>query len=275
LPLRLTETNGEESEVPDLEYHRDGAVATILLNRPERKNAFTLPMIDDWVAALESARDDDEIHVIVLRGAGDAFCAGVDLGRVTGEMGTDPLEMKELLRLRVQRIPLVLSDLDKPIIASISGPAVGAGLDMALMCDMRLAARSARLCESYIRVGFVPGAGGLWYLPRLVGIGKAFEIFMTGDFYSAEESERIGMVNRVYDDEQLLDETYALAERIAAAPRVSVGMIKRALYQSANIDLRTSLDLASSHMGIIRSTSDSVRAFTTIRERVGGERPIQ
>jgi enoyl-CoA hydratase/carnithine racemase len=261
--------------LPDLEFHREGPVATILLNRPERKNAFTLPMIDSWVDALEEARDDDEIRVIVLRGAGDAFCAGVDLGRVSGEMGNDPLEMKELLRLRVQRIPVTLLDVDKPIIASISGAAVGAGLDMALMCDMRLAGRSARLCESYIRVGFVPGAGGLYYLPRLVGIAKAFEIFMTGDFYDAEESLRVGLVNRVYDDDRLLEETYALANRIAAAPRISVGMIKRALYQSANIDLRTSLDLASSHMGIIRSTSDSVGAFSAMRDRVGGERPVE
>lgn len=258
----------------DLEYTRDGYVATILLNRPDRKNAFTLPMLDDWAEALTQAKADPDVHVIVLRGQGSAFCSGVDLGRVSGEMGRDPLEMKELLRLRVQRIPLLLQDLDKPIIASISGPAVGAGLDMALMCDMRLAARSATLCESYIRVGFVPGAGGLYYLSRLVGIAKAFEIFMTGDFYSAEESMAMGMVNRVYDDEDLLDETYKLAERIAAAPPVAVGMIKRSLYQSVDIDLRTSLDLASSHMGIIRSTPESVRDFSAIRERVGGERPI-
>ncbi len=260
--------------MPDLEYSREDAVATILLNRPERKNAFTLPMIDEWVDALEEAKRDPEVHVIVLRGAGDAFCAGVDLGRVTGEMGISPIEQKELLRLRVQRIPMTLEDLDKPIIASISGPAVGAGLDMALMCDMRLAAKSARLCESYIRVGFVPGAGGLYYLPRLVGMAKAFEIFMTGDFYDADEAHRIGMVNHVYEDDQLLAETYSLAERIAAAPPTSVGMIKRALYQSANIDLRTSLDLASSHMGVLRATDTSKEAFSAIREKVGGEREV-
>ena len=261
--------------MPDLEYSREGHVATILLNRPARKNAFTLPMIDDWVAALEDARDNPEVRVVVLRGAGDAFCAGVDLGRVSGEMGRDPVEMKELLRLRIQRIPRTMLELDKPVIASISGAAVGAGLDMALMCDMRLAGRSARLCESYIRVGFVPGAGGLWYLPRLVGVAKAFEIFMTGDFYDAEESLRIGLVNRLYDDERLLEETYALAERFAAAPPLAVGMIKRALYQSAaDIDLRTSLDLVSSHMGVLRSTSESVGAFTASRAKVGGERSI-
>jgi enoyl-CoA hydratase/carnithine racemase len=260
--------------MPDLEYHRDGAVSTILLNRPERKNSFTLPMIDAWVDALDEASDDPDVRVIVLRGEGDAFCAGVDLGRVTGEMGQGPLEIKELLRQRVQRIPRKLQDVEKPVIASISGPAVGAGLDMALMCDMRLAARSASLCESYIRVGFVPGAGGLWYLPRLVGIAKAFEIFMTGDFLDGEEAHRIGLVNRVYDDDQLLDATYALAEQIAAAPPVLAAMIKRALYQSVDTDLRTSLDLASSHMAVVRSTPESDRAFSAIRERVGGERAI-
>jgi enoyl-CoA hydratase/carnithine racemase len=258
----------------DLEYHRDGPVSTILLNRPERKNSFTLPMIDAWVDALDEASADPEVRVIVLRGEGEAFCAGVDLGRVTGEMGQGPLEIKELLRQRVQRIPRKLQDIDKPVIASISGPAVGAGLDMALMCDMRLASRSARLCESYIRVGFVPGAGGLWYLPRLVGIAKAFEIFMTGDFIDGEEAHRIGLVNRVYDDDQLLEATYALAEQIAQAPPVLTGMIKRALYQSVDTDLRTSLDLASSHMAVVRSTPESDRAFTAIRERVGGERAI-
>lgn len=258
----------------DLEYGVEDGVATILLNRPERKNAFTLPMIDEWADALEEASADPDVRVLVLRGAGDAFCSGVDLGRVTGEMGVSPLEQKELLRLRVQRIPRILDALDKPIIASISGVAVGAGLDMALMCDMRLAARSARLCESYIRVGFVPGAGGLWYLPRLVGIAKAFEIFMTGDFYDAEECHRLGLVNHVYDDDDLLTETYALASRIAASNPVAVAMIKRALYQSTRIDLHTSLDLASSHMGVLRSTDASATSFGAIRDRVGGERPV-
>lgn len=260
--------------MPDLEYHRDGPVSTILLNRPERKNSFTLPMIDAWVDALDEAAADPEVRVIVLRGEGTAFCAGVDLGRVTGEMGQGPLEIKELLRQRVQRIPRAMADLEKPVIASISGPAVGAGLDMALMCDLRLASRSARLCESYIRVGFVPGAGGLWYLPRLVGIAKAFELFLTGDFIDGEEAHRIGLVNRLYDDDQLLEATYALAEQIAQAPPVLAGMIKRALYQSVETDLRTSLDLASSHMAVVRSTSESAQAFSAIRDRVGGERAI-
>jgi enoyl-CoA hydratase/carnithine racemase len=255
----------------DLEYHRDGAVATILLNRPQRRNAFTLAMIDHWRDALVEARADDAVNVVVVRGEGDAFCAGVDLGRVDDEMGQGPLEFKELLRERVQRIPLAVEDLDKPMIAALSGPAIGAGLDMALMCDMRVANRSALLGESYINVGFVPGAGGAYYLPRIVGIAKAFELFLTGEFIDAEEAYRIGLINRIYDDDQYLEQTYALAEKIAAAAPVSARMLKRSLYQSANSDLRTALDLISSHMGIVRSTQASRASFINTRSRVVGQ----
>jgi enoyl-CoA hydratase/carnithine racemase len=257
--------------MPELEYSRDGAVATILLNRPERKNAFTLNMIDLWRDALIEARRDPEVSVVVVRGQGDAFCAGVDLGLIDAEMGTGPASHKELLSERVQRIPLAVEDLDKPLIASISGPAVGAGLDMALMCDMRFAARSARLCESYIRIGLLPGAGGCYYLPRIVGIAKAFEIFMSGDFIDAEEALRIGLVNQVYDDDRLLEETYAFAERLAKIPSMNVRMMKRTLYQSANADLRTSLDLVSSHMGIVRSEMDSQKALVDAQTAIVGE----
>jgi enoyl-CoA hydratase/carnithine racemase len=135
------------------------------------------------------------------------------------------------------------------------------------MCDMRFAARSARFSEGYIRVGLVPGDGGAYYLPRLVGIGKALELLLTGDFIDAEEALRIGVVNRVYDDDRLLEETRAFAARIAASPPRVVQMIKRAVYQSSRSDLRTSLDLISSHMGIIQSTHDSQEAIRAFREK--------
>lgn len=241
----------------DLEYRCDDGVATIVLNRPEKKNAFTAAMLDHWVESLRDVRDDPAVRVLVLRGAGDAFCAGVDLGRVSGEMGQTPWDQKELLRTGVQRIPLLMQELDKPTIASVNGVAVGAGIDMALMCDMRLGARSARVCESYIRMGFVPGAGGLHLLPRVVGTAKAFEMFLTGDFYDAEQALQMGLFNHVYDDDELLDATYALAGKLASAPPAAVSLMKRALYQSLELDLRTSLDLISSHMGVLRSTDVS------------------
>ena len=256
----------------ELEYSRDGAVATVLLNRPARKNAFTLTMIDLWRDAYLEARRDDQVRVIVVRGEGDAFCAGVDLDALDSEMGNDPVSYKQFLAERVQRIPLAVEDLDKPIIASISGPAVGAGLDMALMCDLRLAASSARLCESYINIGLVPGAGGCYYLPRIVGMAKAFELLITGDFIDAEEAQRIGLVNQVHGDDELLEKTYELAERIARTPALSLRMMKRTLYQSASTDLRTALELASSNMGIIRSDMDSKRALRAAQTAIVGPR---
>jgi enoyl-CoA hydratase/carnithine racemase len=223
-------------------------------------------MIDDWARVLVEAREDPEVRVVVLRGAGDAFCSGLDLSTVD-EAGTEPLDRKSALHDHVQRVPQAVRDLDKPLIASVSGVAVGAGMDMALMADIRLAARSARFCESYIRVGLVPGAGGLYFLPRLVGLAKALELFLTGDFIDAQEALRIGLVNHVYDDDALLQETYTLAGRIAAGPPVSTRIIKRALYQSATVDLATSLDLVSSHMAVVQSTRDSAEALAAFRER--------
>jgi enoyl-CoA hydratase/carnithine racemase len=251
----------------ELEYTHEDGIGTILLNRPERKNSFTLEMLDAWFAALAEARQDPDVRVLVVRGAGDAFCAGVDLRALLEDFGDGPEEQRDIIRNRVQRIPLALDDFEKPVIASISGPAVGAGLDMALMCDMRLAARSARLAESYVRVGLFPGAGGLYYLPRLVGLGKAFEIFMTGAFIDAEEAERLGIVNHVYDDDALVDETYAMAGKLAKIPPLIAGMIKRALYQSAQVDLRTALDLAASNLAVVRSTDVSKETMAAFREK--------
>jgi enoyl-CoA hydratase/carnithine racemase len=250
----------------DLEYSHEDGVATILLNRPERKNAFTGEMIDAWAAALRSAATDADVRVIVLRGTGGAFCSGVDLDTV-GDQGTDPLKWKNFLHDRVQQVPRAVAALDKPLIASIGGPAVGAGMDMALMCDLRWASESATFCESYLRVGMVPGAGGSWFLPRVVGMAKAMELFLTADFVDAGEALRIGLVNRVVPDDELVDETYALARRIAAGPPITTRLLKRMLHQSAQSDLETALELASSHMGVARSTDDAAESLAAFRER--------
>jgi enoyl-CoA hydratase/carnithine racemase len=250
----------------DLEYSREDGVATILLNRPGRKNAFTGEMIDSWASALREAASDPAVRVVVLRGAGAAFCSGVDLDTI-GDQGTDPLKWKNFLHDRVQQVPRAVAALDKPLIASIGGPAVGAGMDMALMCDMRVAAESATFCESYIRVGMVPGAGGCWFLPRIVGMAKAMELFLTADFVDAEEALRIGLVNRVVADGELVEQTYSLAGRIAAGPPITTRLLKRMLHQSARSDLETALELASSHMGVARSTEDAAESLAAFRER--------
>lgn len=253
----------------DLEYTVADGIGTILLNRPHRKNAFTIEMIDQWAQILVEARTDPDVRVIVLTGAGDAFCSGVDLSSMDGERPS-PLQRKEHLTDHIHRIPYALEDLDKPVIAAINGAAVGAGMDMALMCDMRIIARSARLSEGYIRVGLVPGDGGCYYLPRLVGQAKALELLLTGDFIGAEEAARIGIANHVVDDDDLIAATTRLARKLADAPPVAVRTIKRAVYQSARADLRTALDLISSHMSVVTSTQDSAEALAAFREKRPG-----
>jgi len=253
----------------DLEYTVADGIGTILLNRPHRKNAFTIEMIDQWARILVEARTDPDVRVIVLTGAGDAFCSGVDLSSMDGERPS-PLQRKEHLTDHIHRIPYALEDLDKPVIAAINGAAVGAGMDMALMCDMRIIARSARLSEGYIRVGLVPGDGGCYYLPRLVGQAKALELLLTGDFIGADEAARIGIANHVVDDDDLIAATTRLARKLADAPPVAVRTIKRAVYQSARADLRTALDLISSHMSVVTSTQDSAEALAAFREKRPG-----
>lgn len=253
----------------DLEYSVADGVGTILLNRPHRKNAFTMEMIDQWAGILQDARTDPDVRVIVLTGAGDAFCSGVDLGSLGGDgkPRRTPLEQKQHLTEHIHRIPYALEDLDKPVIAAINGVAVGAGMDMALMCDMRIIARSARLSEGYIKVGLVPGDGGCYYLPRLVGTAKALELMLTADFIDGTEAARLGIANQVVDDADLPAAVDRLARKIVDAPPIAVRAIKRAIYQSAHTDLRTALDLISSHMAVVTSTADSAEALAAFREK--------
>ncbi|TCP58265.1 enoyl-CoA hydratase/carnithine racemase [Tumebacillus sp. BK434] len=257
-------------------------IATIVLNRPEARNAFSIPMIEAWVKALEECRDREDIRVVVLTANGKAFCAGGDVkamreGRGFLEPGESELDThstglarKNSLWKLIQRVPLTLEQVDKPVIAAVNGDAIGAGCDMALMCDMRVAADTARFAEAYVKLGIVPGDGGAYFLPRLVGMPKALELLLTGDLIDAGEALRIGLVNRVVPAEQLMEETYKLARKIAAQPPVAVQLIKRAAYQSVNADLRTALDLVSSHMAIATETEDYREAMQAMFEKRQG-----
>jgi len=247
---------------------RPDGVALIILNRPERLNAFTRKMIDLWVDALEDARGNDAVQVVVVTGAGRAFCSGGDVGGMN-ERPTDltGLDHKRWLEV-IHRVPLTLETLDKPVIAAMNGVAVGAGLDMALMCDLRYAAAGSRFSEGYVKVGLIPGDGGTYFLPRLVGTARALELLWTGDFISAEDAASIGLVNRVVPADELLPTTLDLAARLASGPTVAIRTIKRAVYQGVRTDLRTHLDLISSHMAIVRQTHDhreGARAFVEKR----------
>ncbi len=250
----------------DLLYEVKDRIATITLNRPDKLNAFTGPMIDAWAQALADAQADDAVHVVIVTGAGRAFCAGGDVARMQAGEPT-PLEHKNQLWEHVHRVPQTLERMDKPVIAMVNGLAVGAGMGMALMCDVRVASDEARFSTGYVRVGLVPGDGDTYFLPRLVGPAKALELLWTADFIEAAEALRLGIVNRVVPAARLAEETYAFARQVADGPQVAIRMIKRLVYQSLRLDLRTHLDLVSSHMAIVRQTEDHVEGVRAFKEK--------
>jgi enoyl-CoA hydratase/carnithine racemase len=258
----------EDTMTDQLKFSVDDGIGRIVLNRPERMNAFTFEMIDAWRAAIEECRRDDAVKVVIVTGAGSAFCSGGDIVEMGDRLEQTPEQRKAELFDRIERIPLALEDLDKPVIAAVNGVATGAGMDMALMCDLRYAAQGARFAETYVNVGLVPGAGGAHFLPRLVGVSKALELFWTGDFIDAEEAMRIGIVNKVFPDADLMKEVEKIARKIAKAPPLTLRMVKRAIYQGMRNDLRTNLDLISSHYAVITATDrhkEAVRSFIAKR----------
>jgi len=250
----------------DLLYEVKDKIATITLNRPDKLNAFTGPMIDGWAQALAEAQADDSVNVIVVTGAGRAFCAGGDVGRMR-ETKPTPLENKNQLWENIHRVPRTLEAMDKPVIAMVNGLAVGAGMGMCLMCDVRIASEEARFSTGYVRVGLVPGDGDTYFLPRLVGAAKALELLWTADFVDAQEALRLGIVNRVVPAGDLAQQTRAFAEQLANGPQVSIRMIKRLVYQSLRLDLRTHLDLVSSHMAVVRETADHAEGVAAFKEK--------
>ena len=248
---------------------RDG-IATLTLNRPQKYNAFTKDMIVLWARLLAECEEDSQVKVIVLTGAGKGFCSGGDIGVQKERAKNDALERKDFLFRFVHTIARTMARLDKPVIAAINGAARGAGLDMALMCDLRIMAQSATLAETYINVGLIAGDGGTYYLPRLIGVARALELFWTGRVIDAAEAERIGLVSRVAADEQLLKVTYELARTIAAQPFEAVRAYKRAVYQGMTMSLDAHLDMVSSHTSILRDTPEHrerVEAFLQRRRK--------
>jgi enoyl-CoA hydratase/carnithine racemase len=245
--------------VADIDCSVEDHVAVLRLNRPDVKNAVTTEMADLWADLLIGMADDPEVRVIVVTGEGKAFCGGGDFGRLA--VSRPPIESRDRLTKHIHRVALTVDRIDKPLIAAVNGDAFGAGMDMALMCDLRYASRSARFSGGYILAGLVPGDGACHYLPRIVGMPKALELLLFGTTVSAEEAERLGIVNAVVEAEDLMPTVMAHATTLAQRDPVLVQTIKRCVYQSATADLRTSLDLVAAQMAVIRSTPASRRAF--------------
>jgi enoyl-CoA hydratase/carnithine racemase len=245
----------------------EDGVATITLNRPEKRNAFTNEMLFRWIDMLDECQENTEVKAIVITGAGSGFCAGGDIGRMEEKAARGPLGAKNDLWEITQALPRKMNEVDKPLIAAVNGAAAGGGLDVALMCDIRLASSTAMFAQTYAKLGLFPGAGGAYYLPRLIGAAKALELFWTSRFIDAAEALELGLVNHVYPEAEFRDRVQEFVAGIAAAAPLSTRYIKRALYQGLETDLLTHLDQASSHMAMIRTSQDHLEAVAAFREK--------
>ncbi|MFT4520537.1 MAG: enoyl-CoA hydratase/carnithine racemase [Halioglobus sp.] len=244
----------------------ENKVAVVTLNRPDVRNAINEAMLPPWVEALEECRTNSDIAVVVITGAGEAFCRGGDTTKLGANTMPSPLEIKEQFWDRLHAIPKKLAQIDKPVIAAVNGLASGAGVDVSLQADMRFAARSATFRVSYTAFGLVPGNGGTYFLPRIVGEAKALELFFAAKPISAEEAMRIGMVNQVFEDDEFMQRTMEFAHDIAERAPLAMKLVKRAVRQSAAMDLETHLDLVSSHMLITRPSEDHAEAIKALEE---------
>ena len=248
-------------------------IATVTLNRADTRNPISdTPMVDALVETMTALDHDDDVHVIILTGAGTSFSTGGNVRHMEpghGLAAHEPVRTRRNYRAGIQRIPLMMESLETPVIAAVNGPAMGAGCDLACMCDIRIAAKSARFAESFVKLGIIPGDGGAWLLPKIVGFSKACEMALTGDAVSASEALECGLVSRVVDDEQLMEEALALASRISANSPHAVRMTKRLLKAGRSGDLASSLDLAGAMQALAHTTDDHREALATILDKLG------
>ena len=240
---------------------RDAGVALITLNRPEKLNAFTGTMREELLAALRDCEDD----VVVITGAGRAFCAGGDVEYMHAlQQRGDVTSFRKLLDAG-RDVVLQIASMPKPVIAAVNGVAAGAGCNLALACDYRIAAETAKLSQSFVKIGLHPDWGGTWLLPRLVGRSHALEILMTGRMVEAPEALALGMIDRVAAD--ALAEARTLARTLAAAPPLAVARIKRALSVSETNDLRAQLELEAEHQVECFQSEDAVARIAAFVKR--------
>src|SRR5258708_454501 len=212
------------------------------LNRPEKLNAFNLDLHKGLAGAMTRAETDGAVRCLLVTGAGRGFCAGADL--TTRDMtSAAPLDLGALLDSHYNPLVKRMRALPKPIVCAVNGVAAGAGANFALACDIVLAARSASFIQAFVKIGLVPDCGGSYFLPRLAGMQRAMALAMTGDRLSAEDAERWGLIWKCVDDANLMREAEKLSQALAKGPTKSLGLIKQAMYSSANNDLTTQLDL--------------------------------
>lgn len=258
----------------NLTLETKNGVATLTFNRPDKLNALSPYLLYEIGRATEELRANDEAKVVVVTGAGRGFCSGADLGFPAEERAKF---QETLLNRRLKTTPFTgfgevsmgLRNLPKPVIAAVNGPATGAGFAFSLACDIRFASENARFSAIFVRRGLMPDSGITKYLPAIVGMGKALELFWTGDMIDAKEAERLGIVNKVFPAEELLPAVYDFAERLVKGPSLSIELAKEVSYKAQSIDLYSTIALEAWGQGICNVSEDvqeGRRAFLEKRE---------
>ncbi len=245
-------------------------VLQIILDNADSSNAITLEMVDSLIRVLKQADYDSAVRVIVITGAGKAFCAGGDVKAMLSKTGLFAGESNEL-RVQyikgIQQIPRCLEELSKPVIAAVNGAAIGAGCDLALMCDIRIGTTLSRFGETFVKLGLVPGDGGSFFLQRVVGFAKAMELSLTAEILNGEDCLKWGLLNRLVPEEELMPEALAWAQKIAEHPPIAIQMTKKAVKLAYSRDLNHVLELAAAYQGIAQRTEDHFTAVVAMRDK--------
>lgn len=255
-------------------FEQQGSIVTLTLNRPELRNPISE---DDMIEALENAvaqiNHDTSVRVVIVTGAGSAFSSGGNVKHMRdrqGMFGGTPAQLRNGYRHGIQRIPLALYQLETPAIAAVNGPAIGAGCDLTLMCDIRIASEKALFAESFVKVGIIPGDGGAWFLPRAIGLSRACEMAFTGEPIDAQTALAWGLVSQVVPAEHLLETAMQLAERIAVNPPQALRMTKKLIREGQHLQLDSLLEMSAAMQALAHHTQDHQEAVTALLEKRSG-----
>ena len=253
-----------------LKFEQDGGIVTLTMNQPELRNPLTgNSAVPEFVDACERIAADAAVKVVIITAAGSAFSSGGNVREMQRYIGgaIPGTTIREDYRRGIQRLPLALYNLEVPTIAAVNGPAIGAGCDLACMCDIRIAAASAKFSEAFVNLGVVPGDGGAWLLPRVVGMSKAAEMSFTGQMLDAEQALACGLVSRVVPDGELLAAARALAVQISAKPGAVLRMTKRLLREGQHVRLDTLLEMSAAFQSLAHKNPDHEEAVNAFLER--------
>lgn len=251
-----------------LSYAQQGHIVTLTMNDPERRNPLTgNTAVPEFLAAIDRIHADHSVRAVILTGAGSAFSSGGnvrDMGRYSEMPG---MELRREYRLGIQKLTLALYNLEVPVIAAVNGHAIGAGLDLACMCDIRVAAEEAKFAESFVKLGIIPGDGGAWLLPRIIGLSRASELTLTGATIDARQAAEWNLVSRVVPRDQLMPTAQEIAEQIAGNPPHAVRLAKRLLREALHTRLDTLLEMSAAFQVMSHQTADHHEAVAAFVEK--------